>query len=41
MRFECKCGEREYFETEIGNEDPQQDSNDNGVKIIHFAHQKI
>ena len=36
-RFQCKSGEREYFQPTIRNESLHQNSNDNGVRIVNFA----
>ena len=35
-----KWGERNIFKPTIGNESLHQDSNDNGVRIVHFATSK-
>ena len=40
--FNAKVGRESIFKTTIGNESlHHQYSNDNGVRIVNFAHQKI
>jgi len=36
-RFYAKVGREIIFKPTIGNESLHQDSNDNGVRIVHFA----
>ena len=35
--FNVKVGRENIFKPTIGNESPQQDSNDNDVRIVSFA----
>ena len=39
--FNAKVGRESIFKMTIGNESLHQYSNDNGVRIVNFAHQKI
>ena len=39
--FNEKLGRENIFKQTIGNESVRQDSNDNGVTIVNFAHHKI
>ena len=39
--FNTKVGRENIFKLTIGNESLHQDSNDNGVRIVNFASQKI
>ena len=39
--FNAKVGRKNIFKPTIGNESLHQDSNDNGVRIVNFQHQKI
>ena len=39
--FKAKVGRENIFKPTVGNESLHQDSNDNGVRIINFAHKKI
>ena len=38
--FNAKVGRENIFKPTIGNESPHQDSNDNGVRIVHFGTSK-
>ena len=38
--FNAKVGRKNIFKPTIGNESLHQDSNDNGVRIVNFQHQK-
>jgi hypothetical protein len=39
--FNAKLGREHIFKPTIGNDSLHQDSNDNGVGRVNFAHQKI
>jgi len=39
--FNAKVGRENIFKLTVGNESLHQDSNDNGVRIVNFPHQKI
>ena len=39
--FNAKVGRENIFKPTIGNDSLHQDSNDNGVRILHFATSKI
>jgi len=39
--FNAKVGRDNIFKPTIGDESLHQDSNDNGVRILHLPHQKI
>jgi hypothetical protein len=39
--FNAKVGREDTFKPTIGNESLHQDNNDNGVKVVNFAHQRI
>jgi len=39
--FNAKVGRENIFKPTIGNEGVHQDSNDNGVRIVNFAYQKV
>ena len=38
--FKAKVGRENIFKPTIGNESLHQDSNDNGVRIVHFVTSK-
>ena len=38
--FNAKVGRENIFKPTIGNESLHQDSNDNGVRLVNFEHQK-
>ena len=38
--FNAKVGRENTFKPTIGNESLHQDSNDNGVRLVNFEHQK-
>jgi hypothetical protein len=38
--FNAKVGREDIFKPTIGNESLHQDSNDNGVRVVNFAHIK-
>jgi len=39
--FNAKVRREKIFKPTIGNENLHEDSNNNGVRILNFAHQKI
>jgi hypothetical protein len=39
--FNAKVGRENNFKTKIGNERLHEISNDNGVRIVNFAHTRI
>ena len=39
--FNAKVGRESIFKPTIGQESLHQDSNDNGVRLVNFAHRKI
>jgi hypothetical protein len=39
--FNAKLGTEDIFQPSIGNDGLHQHSNDNGVRIVNVAHQKI
>ena len=39
--FNAKVGREKIFKSTIGNERLHQDINDNGVRNVNFAHQRI
>ena len=39
--FNAKVGRANIINRIVGNDSLHQDSNDNGVKIVKFAHKKI
>ena len=40
-RFNAKLGRRDVFKLTVVNESVHQDSSDNSVRTVNFAHQKI